>query len=1049
MSGDAQPRKRRDKRRKKGHLDQRRTEEYAEEREIIRKLSCAEEPDEEEIFAKYTHPTDEIVHVHKDDGVGGNVFTKLIFFLLLAGIGVVVGLTLIEYRGTTDEEAGLVKDTQWVATVQEWVSMVPFYGETEQESHASDEHEELDEHDQDDHDHNEHDQDNHDHNEHDLDDHGHDDHDQDEGEKSSWFSLDFSSFGWENKETESSDVDETPSSWFSWDFNLLGSSEKEEGVEKQASGEDDNELEEQVSEELEEEEEEDNLSHDQEVEEEEEEEEDGENDDQDEEEEYDKDDDQIVSQEEDEQEGLENFSENQEEEEEEEEEQDLPLEEEENVSQEYEKELSQEEDNEEEEEVEQSEEQETSRTFLAKSLNKMEDNQDVSEEELFPEAIEALRREASELLEQQAKSDKEEVENDDEEDENREDEETEGKEGHLTTEMPQMVASPPSPPVEEPPPYSPPVETPATAFSEPSYFAESLTPEPKLHPEEEEEYEEEGEEEEEEEMSEDEAPINPDVYEKIIAKYGQPSPESSDVEQSDDGDGQEYSDGGDAESVGEEESGNEVEETDPEDEEDEKPTTLKTSGKVEEESEGEYEEESDDEVVQTPAPKLQPTRGGGPRATEEEVYVNSDITNEEDWNVRQELDMADEEFNLEHLDKAFAIYESVLRTRPNSPRALHGKAQILDKQAEMKRSNAILQEAIQTYLMVVNQPKVPPTLLKLAALRCINRIRFRGQYMQSIPLHKTLISTFKNEPDYRNDMGITYLMVNRLQEAGDVFKSVLAIWPKDAMARSHYGLVLKLQGKMKESIPHLKEGLLADIPATRDARLYFHLGDALARTGQSSEAMEVYSRGVEKGMFRSKYQRSLYNIDNLTARPWWTHEQTTYQNFFKKLESNWKIILNEGLAALKSRGAFKNEAENLKDAGDWKQFELFARGVKYKENCLKTPKTCSIIEEFEPARSCKRGQSKFSVMEAGTHVWAHCGPTNCRLRAHLGLIVPKNTFIRVADEIKSWEEGKVFIFDDSFEHEVWHNGTSHRLVLIVDVWHPELTRQQRLTLSPI
>ncbi|XP_014256088.1 aspartyl/asparaginyl beta-hydroxylase isoform X5 [Cimex lectularius] len=816
MSGDAQPRKRRDKRRKKGHLDQRRTEEYAEEREIIRKLSCAEEPDEEEIFAKYTHPTDEIVHVHKDDGVGGNVFTKLIFFLLLAGIGVVVGLTLIEYRGTTDEEAGLVKDTQWVATVQEWVSMVPFYG-----------------------------------------------------------------------------------------------------------------------------------------------------------------------------------------------------------------------------------------TFLAKSLNKMEDNQDVSEEELFPEAIEALRREASELLEQQAKSDKEEVENDDEEDENREDEETEGKEGHLTTEMPQMVASPPSPPVEEPPPYSPPVETPATAFSEPSYFAESLTPEPKLHPEEEEEYEEEGEEEEEEEMSEDEAPINPDVYEKIIAKYGQPSPESSDVEQSDDGDGQEYSDGGDAESVGEEESGNEVEETDPEDEEDEKPTTLKTSGKVEEESEGEYEEESDDEVVQTPAPKLQPTRGGGPRATEEEVYVNSDITNEEDWNVRQELDMADEEFNLEHLDKAFAIYESVLRTRPNSPRALHGKAQILDKQAEMKRSNAILQEAIQTYLMVVNQPKVPPTLLKLAALRCINRIRFRGQYMQSIPLHKTLISTFKNEPDYRNDMGITYLMVNRLQEAGDVFKSVLAIWPKDAMARSHYGLVLKLQGKMKESIPHLKEGLLADIPATRDARLYFHLGDALARTGQSSEAMEVYSRGVEKGMFRSKYQRSLYNIDNLTARPWWTHEQTTYQNFFKKLESNWKIILNEGLAALKSRGAFKNEAENLKDAGDWKQFELFARGVKYKENCLKTPKTCSIIEEFEPARSCKRGQSKFSVMEAGTHVWAHCGPTNCRLRAHLGLIVPKNTFIRVADEIKSWEEGKVFIFDDSFEHEVWHNGTSHRLVLIVDVWHPELTRQQRLTLSPI
>lgn len=50
---------------------------------------------------------------------------------------------------------------------------------------------------------------------------------------------------------------------------------------------------------------------------------------------------------------------------------------------------------------------------------------------------------------------------------------------------------------------------------------------------------------------------------------------------------------------------------------------------------------------------------------------------------------------------------------------------------------------------------------------------------------------------------------------------------------------------------------------------------------------------------------------------------------------------------------------------------------------------------------------------------------------------------------RGWEEGKVFIFDDSFEHEVWHNGTEFRLVLIVDVWHPELTMLEKKTLSPI
>jgi len=50
---------------------------------------------------------------------------------------------------------------------------------------------------------------------------------------------------------------------------------------------------------------------------------------------------------------------------------------------------------------------------------------------------------------------------------------------------------------------------------------------------------------------------------------------------------------------------------------------------------------------------------------------------------------------------------------------------------------------------------------------------------------------------------------------------------------------------------------------------------------------------------------------------------------------------------------------------------------------------------------------------------------------------------------RTWEEGKFIIFDDSFEHEVWHDGNEFRLVLIVDFWHPELTEQQRKTLSPI
>jgi aspartyl/asparaginyl beta-hydroxylase (cupin superfamily) len=39
------------------------------------------------------------------------------------------------------------------------------------------------------------------------------------------------------------------------------------------------------------------------------------------------------------------------------------------------------------------------------------------------------------------------------------------------------------------------------------------------------------------------------------------------------------------------------------------------------------------------------------------------------------------------------------------------------------------------------------------------------------------------------------------------------------------------------------------------------------------------------------------------------------------------------------------------------------------------------------------------------------------------------------------------IFDDSFEHEVRNDGESDRVILLVDIWHPELTPEERAALK--
>jgi aspartate beta-hydroxylase len=287
----------------------------------------------------------------------------------------------------------------------------------------------------------------------------------------------------------------------------------------------------------------------------------------------------------------------------------------------------------------------------------------------------------------------------------------------------------------------------------------------------------------------------------------------------------------------------------------------------------------------------------------------------------------------------------------------------------------------------------------------------------------------------------------------------------------HYGFVLKnLDQNYEKSVDFFREGIASQEPGTQDGRFYFHWGDALVRLGRKAEAMEVYEAGARNKLFLSKYQRSLYNVDRLKSRPFWTVAQTTYASNLNELKNNWRQIRNEALKILNEDGVFQNEAESLKAAGDWKQFELFARGQRVHRNCAQTPFTCSLIEKFPAARRCKRGQVKFSVMQPGTKVWPHCGPTNCRIRAHLGLVVPTGPYLTVAEQtrfvqsmrndesylkklsffwVRTWKEGEWLIFDDSFEHEVHHNGTSTRLVLIVDVWHPELTLQEQNTLTPI
>lgn len=136
--------------------------------------------------------------------------------------------------------------------------------------------------------------------------------------------------------------------------------------------------------------------------------------------------------------------------------------------------------------------------------------------------------------------------------------------------------------------------------------------------------------------------------------------------------------------------------------------------------------------------------------------------------------------------------------------------------------------------------------------------------------------------------------------------------------------------------------------------------------------------------------------------------------------------------------AFVPENEPIKREGAWDVFILYERGKRHDDRCALFPTVTAIVEANRTVRSLA-GLVYFSRLAPHTRVARHWGPTNMRVRAHLGIDIPPHCGIRVGETAATWQNGRCIVFDDSFPHEVWNESERERIVLVVDLWHPDLS----------
>ncbi len=318
-----------------------------------------------------------------------------------------------------------------------------------------------------------------------------------------------------------------------------------------------------------------------------------------------------------------------------------------------------------------------------------------------------------------------------------------------------------------------------------------------------------------------------------------------------------------------------------------------------------------------------------------------------------------------------------------------------------------------------------------------------------------------------------------LRAAGRLYLSAIRLDPGYSDAYKNVGNLLKEVDEWRVGAVRAYYTAVKLRPTSTEKQLFGNLGDTLSWLGHRRAANLSFELAVRRGAWAHPQQRPVHYVRGLRARPWWNVgdlpvvRRLTTPAAIQTLRDEGRALLarshrpavapgggggdggdgdrdelEKGRAtarAAREAGGFMPYKSPALESGAWSDVTLMTSGSRQPGWRL-APRSFELYASLgEDALSMVSGSAYFSTLSPGARLRPHCGPTNIRLRVHIGLDVPDGASIRVGNETRVWIEGGAIIFDDSFEHEVSSGSALSRLVFIFDVWHPDLkTHEQRL-----
>lgn len=359
-----------------------------------------------------------------------------------------------------------------------------------------------------------------------------------------------------------------------------------------------------------------------------------------------------------------------------------------------------------------------------------------------------------------------------------------------------------------------------------------------------------------------------------------------------------------------------------------------------------------------------------------------------------------------------------------------------------------------------------------------------GDARRSVALLEGGVASHPDDATLHKNLGLAYRASGASESALAAFGRAIQLRPDFVVAYLNLGALLLELGRNDEALgAYLKAfdtaestGLFLDLASIprgvramaekgmtllRDARLaVFHAALAPVEREHGAAALTRVWRclhsylGLEPPIELPKSQRPTFmSFPGLSNRAWYSRGEFPWM---REIERHTPEIRQELLAVLESDIGFQPFVKvpnahpgaaywrELNDSPNWNAFFFYRDGERHLENHSRCPMTSAALDAAPLIRIAEHSpETFFSVLKPGAHIPPHTGVVNVRLVCHLPLIVPPDCGIRVGDETHGWEEGKCIVFDDTFEHEAWNRSRNTRVVLIFDIWNPDLTAAER------